>query len=520
MDDIKDPKYVVGYFGYDYKNVCKQFDTREDIEVLNLMDVYDEDLSNENKISSFICEVNYFDEQKKGYTNILYDLISANKIDGIPIIGIQRDGTTPQNISNFKNFVSTIDSDLNDWLKTPSIRCPIDISSGTKTVRDYSVVADAVESNQILRGNEYKNAMAQIKNTVKDWKSEYMSVFSEKIKDTIRQNRDKTKEEIKKYVSMSIISTISVMAIKMGREVEEQLGKQDEYTKGHVNSTSAISNMLAEELSNSEEIMAQYVKEKNPKEKAYTELDEESKLEYKAMMFNDVSAAGLLHDAGKLAIAMHKYPNKGTDGKVYGYYSLLDAPRRLTNEEFAVIQTHPDIGYNILMEVARSIEETLDKNLNVDLEESLQMIGKGILYHHERVDGNGYHSIPDSEFPVIAKIIQTADIYDALISERAYKFAWPDKFARKEMRRDAGKQCDEKYLDALDRIIERVRQSEESKAEFCEAIGRQNLIWDVEEIQDENKRKTLIEISKRNDARKGTRVSLEFDDKNKEGNDR
>ena len=124
------------------------------------------------------------------------------------------------------------------------------------------------------------------------------------------------------------------------------------------------------------------------------------------------------------------------------------------------------------MEVAKSVGDSVNKKYSKDIENSLKMIGYGILYHHERVDGNGYHGIPNEQIPVIAKIIQTADIYDALISERPYKFAWPDEFARKEMRREAGKQCDSKYLDALDSVIQKVRINEHEKENFSKKIRK------------------------------------------------
>ena len=474
MDEIKNPKYIVGYYGHDYENISAQFLTRDDIEILNLItDKADNINLNENKISSFICEIDNFKENNISNKDFLYNLMTSNRLDGIPVIGIQREDTTNLDMLEFKNFVGAVDEKLNNWVKTPTLKCKIDVLSENKIIRKYSTVTDAVDSNKILNGTEYKNAMSEIKESVEKIKNKYISTFSTKIKEIIKENKGKSKSDMRKLISMNVISIISEIAVEMSKEVENQIAKQDKYTKGHVNSVTAIAKMIAEELSKDENIMEKYIKEKNPKEmKSIKELSIEEKREYKTMLFNDVSAAGLLHDAGKIAIAMNKYNLKDENGKIIGDYTLLNAPRKLTDEEFAVIQTHPDIGYNILMEVAKSVGDSVNKKYSKDIENSLKMIGYGILYHHERVDGNGYHGIPNEQIPVIAKIIQTADIYDALISERPYKFAWPDEFARKEMRREAGKQCDSKYLDALDSVIQKVRINEHEKENFSKKIRK------------------------------------------------
>lgn len=100
--------------------------------------------------------------------------------------------------------------------------------------------------------------------------------------------------------------------------------------------------------------------------------------------------AGLLHDIGKT-----KIPSE-----------ILDAQRRLTLEEFAMIKKHPVYSFKLLGE---DIEET---------------VKSAVLGHHERLDGSGYpNGLKGEAVPFFAQITAIADVYDAMISKRSYKKA-------------------------------------------------------------------------------------------------
>lgn len=102
----------------------------------------------------------------------------------------------------------------------------------------------------------------------------------------------------------------------------------------------------------------------------------------------NLTVAGLLHDIGKLSIDL----------------GIINKPGKLTDDEFAIIKKHPELGYNIVK--------------NLDLPEEIKM---GILMHHEKIDGSGYPlGIKDTKINNYAKIIAIADIYDAMTSVRSY----------------------------------------------------------------------------------------------------
>jgi putative two-component system response regulator len=102
---------------------------------------------------------------------------------------------------------------------------------------------------------------------------------------------------------------------------------------------------------------------------------------------------GYLHDVGKVGM-----PD-----------SILFKPGPLTEEEWRVMRTHPVRG------------ETICKPL-----ETFRPVLPLIRSHHERMDGTGYpDGLAGDRFPLLARVIQTVDIYDALTSPRSYKEAYP-----------------------------------------------------------------------------------------------
>ena len=101
---------------------------------------------------------------------------------------------------------------------------------------------------------------------------------------------------------------------------------------------------------------------------------------------------GVLHDVGKMAI-----PD-----------SILMKPGSLTKEEFDIMKTHPVVGCTIC-ERLRSAKDAIPL----------------IRHHHEKLTGEGYpDGLKKDEIPLLVRIINIVDIYDALTTRRSYKEAW------------------------------------------------------------------------------------------------
>lgn len=107
----------------------------------------------------------------------------------------------------------------------------------------------------------------------------------------------------------------------------------------------------------------------------------------------ETGLAGLLHDVGKMAMPE----------------DVLNKPGKLTDEEFAVMKSHPERGHDILLRSGMASEGTLDV----------------CLHHHEKMDGSGYpYRLQGDRISLYARMGAICDVYDAVTSNRPYKNAW------------------------------------------------------------------------------------------------
>ena len=137
---------------------------------------------------------------------------------------------------------------------------------------------------------------------------------------------------------------------------------------------------------------------------------------------NEVYITGLLHDVGKIGIAD----------------AIINKKDKLTDEEYAIIKTHPVIGTQIL----DTIKEMPD-------------LGKGARWHHERYDGKGYpDGLAGEKIPEVARIIAVADAYDAMTSHRSYRATLPQDKVREELVRCRGTQFDPAFADIMIEIMD------------------------------------------------------------------
>ncbi len=111
----------------------------------------------------------------------------------------------------------------------------------------------------------------------------------------------------------------------------------------------------------------------------------------------------------------------------------MTKPGKLTPEEFDIIKSHAQRGYEILKDV--KIQDD---------------IADGAHYHHERFDGKGYPSgLSGKDIPLVARIIAVADAFDAMSSTRSYRKKLPLDFIMQEIDRCTGTQFDPEVAEAL-----------------------------------------------------------------------
>jgi len=150
--------------------------------------------------------------------------------------------------------------------------------------------------------------------------------------------------------------------------------------------------------------------------------------------FKDIlRPAAMLHDVGKIGI-----PDE-----------ILKKPGKLTDNEFELIKLHTILGANLF--------ETKKSELDV-------MSMEVALNHHEKWDGTGYpghyfgcvvlhdknkRPKKGEEIPLAARIVAIADVFDALASKRAYKYAWPKEEIYAFLHKESGRHFDPELIESF-----------------------------------------------------------------------
>ncbi|MDR2604335.1 MAG: HD-GYP domain-containing protein [Desulfovibrio sp.] len=135
-----------------------------------------------------------------------------------------------------------------------------------------------------------------------------------------------------------------------------------------------------------------------------------------------IGLAGLFHDLGKALVPPQ----------------ILNAPRKLSEAERLVMNTHPTLGYEQIKDVPRIIPE----------------VPQGMLHHHECYDGAGYPAgLSGRDVSEVGYIVALADIYDALTSKRVYKDGMPPQRALGIMYEMRGKALHPEMVAAFIRML-------------------------------------------------------------------
>lgn len=190
------------------------------------------------------------------------------------------------------------------------------------------------------------------------------------------------------------------------------------------------------------QVMAKVLEAKDP----YTKFHSENVAKYarkiaKAMGYSPeevelIQVAGILHDFGKIGVKE----------------GVLNKVGHLTDKEFDAVKRHPVIAATILEPI-----------------EELNSIIADIRHHHEYYNGHGYPSgLRAEEIPLGARILQVADAYDAMTSQRSYHDPMTKDEARRELKRCSGSQFDPRIVEIFLKILE----GEESAVAGAAPVGK------------------------------------------------
>jgi HD-GYP domain-containing protein (c-di-GMP phosphodiesterase class II) len=194
--------------------------------------------------------------------------------------------------------------------------------------------------------------------------------------------------------NLRLVSALREMSMDAVRALVSAIDQKDQYTAGHSSRVGYYAALLGQEV-------------------GFTS-DELQMLKW----------AALLHDVGKIGIRD----------------DVLNKPGRLTEEEFAHIRSHPQRSLDVVRLIPQ-LSGAID----------------GVLYHHEHYDGSGYpEGRRGEDIPLQARVIQIADVFDALTTTRPYRTAYGWEEALAIIRAEAGKVTDARLAQAFDGMIRRI----------------------------------------------------------------
>ncbi|MBL8061565.1 MAG: HD domain-containing protein [Anaerolineales bacterium] len=147
------------------------------------------------------------------------------------------------------------------------------------------------------------------------------------------------------------------------------------------------------------------------------------KMGLKGEILEDIRSGAILHDIGKISIPDEILHKKG----------------RLTPEERAIIEQHPETAYKLLSRIP-----FLSKSLEIPY------------CHHEKWDGTGYpRRLMGEEIPLSARIFAAADVWDALSYDRPYNKAWPREEIVQYFKEQSGKHFDPSIIKLFLSMVEK-----------------------------------------------------------------
>ena len=201
---------------------------------------------------------------------------------------------------------------------------------------------------------------------------------------------DKLQQYLQKEVERNS-SKVEKLSLQTMMTLAQAIDAKDTYTKGHSTRVAIYAKKIARKLGMS------------------------------AADQDTIYFTGLLHDIGKIGV-----PD-----------NIINKSGKLTDEEFAMIKRHPEIGYDILKNIAE-----------------IPNIEASARWHHERMDGKGYpDGLRGEQIPRFVRIISVADSYDAMSSKRSYRDMLPQDYILDELEKGKGTQFDPEVAEAMIQLI-------------------------------------------------------------------
>ena len=140
----------------------------------------------------------------------------------------------------------------------------------------------------------------------------------------------------------------------------------------------------------------------------------------------------------KLASPMHDV------GKVGIPDNILNKPGKLDSDEFEIMKTHAQLGYDML------------KHSNKKILQAAAIVAQ---QHHEKYNGKGYpNALKGEDIHIYARITAVADVFDALGSDRVYKKSWEDEKIFQLFRDESGEHFDPKVIEAFFDNLEEIQE--------------------------------------------------------------
>lgn len=190
----------------------------------------------------------------------------------------------------------------------------------------------------------------------------------------------------------SLYKELDELFLSSIRAIVEAIDAKDPYTKGHSARVVEYALLIGEGMNLDKEIL------------------------------KDLELSAVLHDVGKIGI-----PDK-----------ILSKPGLLTEEEYAYMKKHPELGAEIVEPIKK-----------------LKKLVPNILHHHEKYDGTGYPAgLKGDKIPLGARIIAIADSFDAMTSDRPYRPRMETKIALQEIKNHRRTQFDPELASVFIKNIE------------------------------------------------------------------